>query len=146
MLQDAAADGAGHIQQLVLPDEPELCLVLIREADRQLRGLERVAEACGLDAEVQHFAVRQDEDLLPGAGNTLHIHQKDAVRGKDRLVAHGLVRAHDGLAVQQKRLHILADLLLLDANEVLHGLVPKFHSSIPFQRGRWFHCSTPGGL
>ena len=99
VLQDAAADGTGHIQQLVLPDEPELCLVLIRKADRQLRGLERVAEACGLDAEVQHLAVRQDEDLLPGAGDALHVHQKDAVRGKDCLVAHGLVRAHDGLAV-----------------------------------------------
>ena len=35
-LQDAAADGIGHGKQVVLSNEAELCLVLIRKADRQL--------------------------------------------------------------------------------------------------------------
>ena len=36
LLQDAPADGPCHRQQLILPDEAELRLVLIRKADRQL--------------------------------------------------------------------------------------------------------------
>ena len=106
--------------------------MLVGVADRQFRNLQWVAEACRLDAEVDDLPVGQDEDLLPGAGNALHIHHENAVARKNSLIAHRLVCAHDAFAVQQKRLHILADLLLLDADEVLHRLFPKFHTgSLP---------------
>ena len=132
ILQDAPADGLRHSQELFLPDEAELHLVLVGVADRQFRSLQWVAEACRLDAEVNDLPVGQDEDLLPGAGNALHIHHENAVARKNGLIAHRLVCAHDAFAVQQKRLHILADLLLLDADEVLHRLFPKFHTgSLP---------------
>jgi len=130
ILQDAPADGLRHSQQLFLPDEAELHLVLVGVADRQFRSLQWVAEACRLDAEVDDLPVGQDEDLLPGAGNALHIHNENAVARKNGLIAHRLVCAHDAFAVQQKRLHILADLLLLDADEVLHRLFPKFHTGV----------------
>ena len=131
-LQDAPADGLRHSQQLFLPDEAEPHLVLVGVADRQFRSLQWVAEACRLDAEVDDLPVGQDEDLLPGAGNALHIHHENAVTRKNGLIAHRLVCAHDAFAVQQKRLHILADLLVLDADEVLHRLFPKFHTgSLP---------------
>ena len=106
--------------------------MLVGVADRQFRSLQWVTEACRLDAEVDDLPVGQDEDLLPGAGNALHIHNENAVARKNGLIAHRLVRAHDAFAVQQKRLHILADFLLLDADEVLHRLFPKFHTgSLP---------------
>ena len=129
-LQDAAADGAGHGQQLFLPDEAELHLVLVGIADRQLRSLQRVAKACRLDAEMDDLAVGQHKNFLPGARDTLHIHDEDAVGGKHSLIAHRLVRAHDLLAVQQQLLHIFADIFFLDADEVPHRFFPKFHGLI----------------
>lgn len=126
-LQNAAADRLRHREQLVLPKEAELHLMPIRKADSQLRGLERVAKSCGLDAIMQHLAVRQNKDLLPGPGHALHIHHDDAARSKDHLIAHRFIRAYDHLIPQQQCLHILADLLLLDADEVLHRLFSKFH-------------------
>lgn len=54
-LQDTPADGVGHGEQLLLANEAELRLVLVRKADRQLRSLHRVAETGRLDAEVQHL-------------------------------------------------------------------------------------------
>ena len=122
--------------------------MLIRKADRQLRGLQRVTEACRLDAVMQDLAVGQHKDLLPGTGHPLHIHHKNAVGGEHGLIAHGLVGPHDLLTVQQQLLHIFADLLFLDADEVLHRLFPKFHNTLPFRLVRMFgqpHCSISGG-
>ncbi len=82
ILQDAPADGLRHSQEFFLPDEAELHLVLVGVADRQFRSLQWVAEACRLDAEVNDLPVGQDEDLLPGAGNALHIHNENAVARK----------------------------------------------------------------
>ena len=78
--------------------------------------------------------VGQHKDLLPGARDALHIHNKNTVGGKHGLVTHRLVGSHDLLAVQQQLLHIFADLFLFDADEVLHRFIPKFHSVFPFQR------------
>ena len=44
-LQNAGADGVCHLKQVLLPDKAKLCLVAVRKADRQFRGLQRVAEA-----------------------------------------------------------------------------------------------------
>ena len=81
---------------------------------------------------MQHLAVGQYEDLLPGAGHALHIHQNDAVSGKNHLIPHRLVGSHNGLAVQQQLLCIFADVLFRNADKVLHGFVPKFHGQRPF--------------
>ena len=78
----------------------------------------RVAKACRLNAEVQHLAVRQHKDLLPGTGDALHIHHDDTVGGKDHLIAHRLVGAHDALAVQKQCTGIFANILFLKAEEV----------------------------
>ena len=69
----------------------------IRKTDRQLRGLERVSKACGLDAVMQHLAVRQNKDLLPSPGHSLHIHHNDAVAREHHLIAHRFIRAYDHL-------------------------------------------------
>lgn len=99
----------------------------VRKADGQLRGLKRVAKACGLDAVMQHLAVRQNKDLLPGPGHALHIHHDDAVGREHYLIAHRFIGAHELFALQQQCLRILADLLVLDSDEVLHRLFSKFH-------------------
>ena len=107
--------------------------MLICKADRQLGSLHRVAETGRLDAEVQHLAVRQDKQLLPGAGQALHIHHDDAVAGKDHLIAHRLVRTHHRFAVQQQCAGIFADILFLNTDQVFHRFIPKFHRFFPFQ-------------
>lgn len=96
-LQDAAADRICHCEQFVLPKESELHLMPVRKADGQLRGLKRVAKARGLDAVMQHLAVRQNKDLLPGPGHSLHIHRNDAVGREHHLIAHRFIRAYDHL-------------------------------------------------
>lgn len=72
----------------------------VRKADCQLRGLKRVAKACGLDAVMQHLAVRQNKDLLPGPGHALHIHHNDAVGREHHLIAHCFVRTYNHLSLQ----------------------------------------------
>ena len=126
------ADGSCHRKQLILPDEAELCFVLIGVADGQLRGLQRVAETGRLDPKMDDLPVGQDENFLPGAGDALHIYHKNAVGGKNSLVTHGLVGPHDLLPVQQHGLHTLADVFLFDADKVLHRLFPEFHLRLPF--------------
>ena len=96
------------------PIKPNFASCASAKADRQLRCLHRVAKACRLNAEVKHLAVRQHKDLLPGTGDALHIHHDDAVGGKDHLIAHRPVGAHDALAVQKQCAGIFADILFLE--------------------------------
>ena len=90
---------------------------------------------------MQHFAVGQHKKLLPRARDPLHIHHDDAVAGKHHLIAHSLVRAHDLLALQQQGVDIFADILLLQAHEVLHRFIAEFHSSVPLSAFLWLYCS-----
>ena len=140
-LQNAGADGVCHLKQVFLPDKAELGFVAVRKADCQLGRLQRVAKARRLDAVVQHLAVRQYKKLLPCARDPLHIHHDDAVAGKHHLIAHRLVRAHDLLALQQQGIDIFADILLLQADEILHRFITEFHSSVPLSVFLWFYCS-----
>jgi len=55
------------------------------------------------------------------------IHHDAAVAGKHHLIAHRLVSAHDLLALQQQGVDIFADILLLQAHEVLHWFIAEFH-------------------
>ena len=103
----------------------------VRKADRQLGRLQRVAKARRLDAVVQHLAVGQHKKLLPRARDPLHIHHDDAVAGEHHLIAHRLVSAHDLLALQQQGVDIFADILLLQANKILHRFIAEFHSGVP---------------
>ena len=130
-LQNAGADGVCHLKQVFLPDKAELGFVAVRKADCQLGRLQRVAKARRLDAVVQHLAVRQYKDLLPRARDPLHIHHDDAVAGEHHLIAHRLVRTHDLLALQQQGVDVFADILLLQADKVLHRFIAEFHSSVP---------------
>ena len=130
-LQNAGADGVCHLKQVFLPDKAELRFVAVRKADRQLGRLQRVAKARRLDAVVQHLAVGQHKKLLPRARDPLHIHHDDAVAGEHHLIAHRLVRTHDLLALQQQGVDVFADILLLQADKVLHWFIAEFHSSVP---------------
>ncbi len=107
----------------------------VRKADGQLRALQRIAEAGRLDAEMQHLFIRQYKDLLPGPGDSLHIHQNHPVGRKDGLVAYSLVGSYHLFPAQQQLLHIFADVLFCNADKILHGLIPKFHSQTPLSVG-----------
>ena len=120
------------------------CINPVRKADRQLRCLHRVAKACRLNAKMQHLAVRQYKDLLPGTGDALHIHHDDAVGSKDHLIAHRLVGAHDALAVQKQCAGIFADILFLKADEVFHWFITEFHGFCLLSLVVFYsYCSIP---
>ena len=90
---------------------------------------------------MQRLAVGQHKKLLPRARDPLHIHHDDAVAGEHHLIAHRLVCAHDLLALQQQGVNIFADILLLQAHEVLHRFIAEFHCSVPLSAVLWLYCS-----
>ena len=123
LLHGIARDGAADEADVGAAAELEFCGEAVGEHQKQLRVGEQLHEARRLDGEELYLGVRQGGEGLLFADEPLYVDGDDAPVGEDELIAHGLERGDDLLAVDEKAVYIVAHGFDFNGAQIPHGVL-----------------------